>query len=540
MKKIFTLLTIISSSLSSLAQSHVAWTTPEITPGSQVNLYKGTNTDQHGNTYTIHFTQDPVNHYFTYRFFCYNNAGVKQWQYNNDSCFTNCQDIYSIIVPIDNDGAIFIGYYNGLTGPWEIRIKRIDINGNLVWQNSWTQYFAAYPVTAQLDNSGNLVVALNAYIASANDQDFAFAKFDVSNGNNIWHYEIPDAGGISGVQDEEVWSMVIDNADNIYGCGKGGFINYYFKVNSGGSLGYELIAHDNDSMSPFNGAGVSQIQIGNNNDLYLLASPGNNTWVQKYEASSGNFIKTKIIAHDSALTIPVSFIYDNNNIYTLTNYNYFIPDTTWAGGHSTNKEYMITKIDTGGTTLWEKTYLEDLDSAAQETATGGADQMLVCNGNVYVLSTATTDSIGNSIILALNKIDAAGNISWYDTEPADFGAGNMAADNNCNIYVTRSENLIGQYLHVTTQKFTDNVTAVNNVENTNVAWTLYPNPSSDLININTMGKDAFEVRIYNALGNVVMQQQNKKQMSVATLPPGFYFVRLDSNGLSSVKKFIKQ
>ena len=482
MKTFYFLLVLTYSTISAKAQSHVEWTTPEITPGSQVNLYNGSNADQLGNTYTIHFTQDPVNHYFTYRFFSYNNAGIKQWQYDNDSCFTNCQDIYSIIVPIDNDGALFIGYHNDLTGPWEIRIKRIGATGNLVWQQNWTQYFAAYPVSALIDNAGNLVVALNAYVNNSNDKDFAFAKFDLSNGNNIWHYEIPDAG-LSGTQDEEIASMIIDNANNIYGCGIGGMKHYYFKVSNAGALDYEFIVQDDDSISTINTAGVRQILLGENNDLYLLAGSSSKGWLQKYEASSGNFILSKGIAHDSSFTKPVSFVLDNNYIYAVSNYNYFIPDTNpWIGGHFTNMEYMITKIDTGGTIIWEHTFLENLDSAAQETGSGGASQMLFCNGHLYVLSAAVTDSLSNLSVVVLNKIDAAGNISWYDIEPADFGSGDMAADNNCNIYVSRSVNPGGLYLHVITQKFTDNLTAAEEFGNKNDDWTIFPNPASELIN----------------------------------------------------------
>src|SRR5450432_3876279 len=97
MKRTSTFLIFLLVASSALAQPHLRWTTPEITPGSQVNLYEGTNTDKSGNTYTINFTQDPVNHYFTYRFFRYDKNGLKKWQYNNDSCFTNCQDKYNII-----------------------------------------------------------------------------------------------------------------------------------------------------------------------------------------------------------------------------------------------------------------------------------------------------------------------------------------------------------------------------------------------------------------------------------------------------------
>ena len=538
MKIILTQIALIFISLTSLAQSHIEWTTHEITPGAQVNLFKGTNSDKAGNTYTIHFTQEPINHYFTYRFFAYNNTGTKLWQYDNDSCFTDCQDIYSIIVPVENDGAYFIGYYNDLTNPWQLRIKRIGLSGNLIWENYWNPgYIAAYPVSAAIDNSGNLVVALRSYFSMVNDEDFAFAKFDSTNGNNIWHYEIPDVGS----QTETIRSMAIDNANNIYGCGPAGMDYYYFRVNSAGALDYKLLLTDNDSIDDFNSLGTIQLLAGNNNDLYILSGTGKKAWVQKYEASSGNYIYTKTIAHDSATLVPVSMVYDDNCLYALSNYNYLIPDSSvWPGFHVTNREYMITKVDTNGTTIWEKTFLEDLDSMALETGSGGADQMLLCNGHLYVLSTFVSDSTNaNSTMMVLNNIDAAGIISWFDTDAADFGAGSMAADSYCNIYVSRSANLGSQYVHVITQKFTDNVAAIGDNNNNAVDWNIYPNPAQGFINISHESKGNFDVKVINAVGATVLNEKNKQQLNVSGLATGMYFVRLQTDSKIQVKKFIR-
>lgn len=543
MKKSITLLAFLFLGITSFSQTHIQWTTPEITPGSQTNFYQNSTSDQSGNSYTIHFTQDPNHHYFTYRFFAYNNAGTKLWQYDNDSCFTDCQDIYSIIVPVDNDGAFFIGYYNDLTNPWQLRIKRIDLQGNLLWQNYWTpNYLAAYPVTASLDHSGNLVVALKAYVTLVNDEDFAFAKFDTVNGNNIWHTEIPDAGTVSGSHQEEIRSMSIDNADNIYACGVGDLNSYYFKVSSAGALDYQFTIQDNDTISiMINASGVRQILAGNNNDLYILLGSSQNTWLQKYEASTGNYIYRKTIAHDSATVVPVAMSYDNNCLYVISNYNYFIPDTNpWIGGHFTNKEYMITKIDTGGTTIWENTYLDNLDSAALQSGTGGADQMLLCNGNIYVLSTVVTDTTNLNASMVLNKVDAQGNIDWYEVAPADFGSGGMAADAACNIYVSRSVNLGSQYVHVITQQFSDNTTFVSTNSDDASNWLVYPNPAKDLININVDIQDNFNISIFNTVGEVVLREKNKKVFNVSKLEDGIYFIKLQSSKALQVKKFIKE
>jgi hypothetical protein len=59
---------IIVNIHSATAQSHLQWNQYEFTPGSQVNESKGFAVSQSGNVYTINFTQNSSNHWFTYRF----------------------------------------------------------------------------------------------------------------------------------------------------------------------------------------------------------------------------------------------------------------------------------------------------------------------------------------------------------------------------------------------------------------------------------------------------------------------------------------
>jgi hypothetical protein len=540
MKKTLTFLIFLTSALLSVAQSHIQWTTPEITPGMQVNLLKATNTDKYGNTYTIHFTQEPVQHYMTYRFFRYDTQGVKQWQYDNDSCFTGCQDIYSIIVPVDNDGAIFIGYHDDLSGQWQIRIKRIGLNGNLLWQNYWNiPYIAGYPVTARLDHAGNLVMALKAITSMPNDNDFAFAKFNVLNGNLIWHYELPDVGAATGWHQEDVRSMDIDAADAIYGCGMGGFDNYYFKVTSAGALDYQFKIHDNDSIHDIlNTTGVIQVQVGSNNDFYLLIGAGMQTWVQKYEAGSGDFLFSKIIQHDSATTVPVALAVGNVHIYALNNYYYSFPDTTFSGIHYTNNDYMITDLDTGGTTAWEKSFLENLDTTFTFNVSSGATAMLLCNANLYVMSTYLSDSATFSQSLALHKIDPAGNSAWFDTS-ASPGEGGMAADSSCNIYISRPA-FIFNGVHVVTQKYSDQLVDVQQINNDDAEWTVFPNPAQDVIRFSSAIKNNFEVEVINATGEIMLSGKSQHQLNVSWLAPGIYLIKIQDEKQVAVKKFIKE
>lgn len=74
---------------------------------------------------------------------------------------------------------------------------------------------------------------------------------------------------------------------------------------------------------------------------------------------------------------------------------------------------------------------------------------------------------------------------------------------------------------------------------------LYPNPSSDLLNIS--GINCKKIEIYNALGAVVLAEENKNNASLFSvniqgLEPGMYFTKITEQGKEGygVKKFIKQ
>jgi len=527
MKKIYTLLLSFSITISSIAQSHLQWTTPEITPGSQVNLFKGTATDKSGITYTINFTQDPNNHYFTYRFFSYSTNGAKLWQYDNDSCFTNCMDKYEIIVPVDDDGALFVGDFNDLSSAWQVRIKHIGLLGSLIWQTNWTgPYEYATPVLARLDHAGNLIVALKAYITVPQQEDFALAKFDHTTGNLIWHFEIPDGGTGSASLSEIINAMDFDAADNIYCSGHAGLDNCYFKVSAAGSLDYKFAIHDNDSASIFlNSSGVKNVHLGNNNDLYLLIGAGSKTWVQKYDALTGSYLFTKKIQHDSATTVPVDFFTDNNEVYVQSNYNYFIPDTTFAGGHFTNVDYMITKLDANGNTVWEKSFLENLDSLSLQNGFGGAAQMGICDGHIFALSSAAFDSAGDYQCSVLTKMDKAGNIAWYDTTQEHFGPGAFAMDTSCNVYLTRSKRL-DNYVAVVTKKFSEVTAGVPVIDSNSFNFYIYPNPANKEINFFLSENTVFEIELMNTLGETILKEKNKNRLDVSSLPDGIYFLRL--------------
>ena len=77
------------------------------------------------------------------------------------------------------------------------------------------------------------------------------------------------------------------------------------------------------------------------------------------------------------------------------------------------------------------------------------------------------------------------------------------------------------------------------LENTTNLFSLYPNPTNELLNINS-NISISEITIYNNLGQLLLNAENTNQINVSALSPGIYFVKIkDENGQTETKKIIK-
>ena len=95
-----------------------------------------------------------------------------------------------------------------------------------------------------------------------------------------------------------------------------------------------------------------------------------------------------------------------------------------------------------------------------------------------------------------------------------------------------------------TYQFVQNVSACTSIEKLNSIKseaTLYPNPASDFIAISNLNAGKNEISIVNAIGNVVLVENNyvsSKSIDISMLPAGVYFIQVTSNGELAVKKLV--
>ena len=71
-------------------------------------------------------------------------------------------------------------------------------------------------------------------------------------------------------------------------------------------------------------------------------------------------------------------------------------------------------------------------------------------------------------------------------------------------------------------------------------FTIYPNPSTDLININSINNQSFTlVKVYDLSGKMLIESSDNK-ISVSNLSRGVYLLKIMTESGELTKKFIKK
>lgn len=85
-------------------------------------------------------------------------------------------------------------------------------------------------------------------------------------------------------------------------------------------------------------------------------------------------------------------------------------------------------------------------------------------------------------------------------------------------------------------------TTLSNTNFENVEFSLYPNPTTNILHIETTQEDIKTVEIFNLQGKRVLQTNTRevKSIEVSALNNGVYFVKLSTNQGEITKKFVKK
>ncbi len=86
--------------------------------------------------------------------------------------------------------------------------------------------------------------------------------------------------------------------------------------------------------------------------------------------------------------------------------------------------------------------------------------------------------------------------------------------------------------------FTNRLLSNDNVQLTN--FKLYPNPTTQTINIASNTLDNYTIALFNAQGVQVFKSSNQTSLNLSSLPQGVYFAEISTEGRKIIEKIIKK
>ena len=213
-------------------------------------------------------------------------------------------------------------------------------------------------------------------------------------------------------------------------------------------------------------------------------------------------------------------------------------------------DYWVLKINSSGTIMWENTISANADErlrdlivtstgeilvAGYTSATSGADMTDTSNGG-FDAWLVTLDQFGD--VVSDKLIGGSDFEGLFGISQSSDGSIYLGTESFSDISGDKTEDSYGlsDYWVVKMDNFLslDEVTSSDGIS-------LYPNPTNGVLQVSGF-QGQLNYSIYNALGQNVMQAElgANAVIDVAALKSGLYFIRLEGEGQTTVRKFIKQ
>ena len=446
--------------------------------------------------------------------------GTMEWQRSLGGTST---DYVHTILETPDGGYIFIGdsYSNdydvsGNHGKSDIWVVKLDSTGDIEWQNSYGGSENEYASSIAQTVDGGYIFSAFAY-SNNGDIDLHYGSYMSA---DTWIVKLNAIGEIEwqkiyGGTYSEYTEDIIQTAD-------GGYIF----IADAQSEDYDLDMHHGDTFYP---------------DL----------WVVKI-TNSGEIEWQKIIGGDS---------YDRGfTIKQTTDLHYIISGETSSVdgdvfGNLGSSDIWMVKISSVGELLWQKcfggsssdyrgnidiindssfvfsgfSYSDDLDVSGNN---GGWDfwvgKMGPCTSELYYAD-ADEDGYGN---LSMHIFSCEMPIGYVaDSTDCDDTNDmiNPGAEEIVNGLDDNCDENIDEGVSITTEFFAD--------------IKIFPNPAEELLFIEPMFTDLFDITVYNLEGKLMLyfqKLQNNNTINISTLESGLYILKMESPYTFENYKFLKQ
>ncbi len=423
-------------------------------------------------------------------------------------------------VNTDDQNNIYVaGYrYTGTSDFYTSKIiaLKYDPDGNLIWKtmvdHAWP---GALPMRSSLDSENNF------YIGTVGlNPGFSLIKFDIQ-GNVV--FDVSDASAVN----QSCNSMRLKNDLVVLtSYGGNGTILSVVAFNTNGDF---LWSHTYESR------GGMDVEIDDDLNVYLLSRK-----LDQVSATSDFDIKIYKLNSDGLLLDEFNYDFgstiDFPNRMTLVNNKISIIGQTIP---STNgyMNWLTFQIDLNGNLLWDAQYDYMLSNDEEPYWVTAND-----NGDVYVRGKggpAYIDFSGSQYLRYVTVKYSEGDIIWRDTNPYQGYTGiGSAMDNNCGLYVLGETSMtVNHYLD---DCLTNGVVA-NEIINTN-ELVVYPNPTTEnsTLKFNLSKDEAIRILIYNTMGEMIQELdthsvhagENQFHISLAGWSEGVYMVTLIGENFS--------
>jgi hypothetical protein len=402
-------------------------------------------------------------------------------------------------------------------------IAKYDANGNFLWARSGgASYSKSSAVTT--DASGNAIISgfynstinFSSTILTGGPTSLFFVKYSPS-GTVIW----AKSGTTSSLCGTN--AMKCDAAGNIYATGK---------ISTNITFGSNTYTHqggDDMYTAKFDANGIIQwFQLEGNS---LVAS----TTANNFDCGNG-------IDIDNA-----------GNVYVAGSlFDTFISFTFYQG-------LAIVKYNNSGVRQWWHKYGHNGTDVCNSLS-------LDASGNPYVIGTYTGAlTIGTSVLPAASdddifiaKFDPAGNcigtIALGPGNGGDVGNAIMVDRNGGSIYLAGGFRNTLNFGTITANgdnastifvaKMSGNAISAIPESSRNINYTLYPNPSNGIINLQFEAEGEYAVSVYNSTGQLVLYNETKAlfdQIDLSSYNAGIYFISIsDADGNKTTGRIVKE
>jgi len=401
------------------------------------------------------------------------------------STFGNANnDIGKSVIQLIDSSYVIVGYTNSIGfGGYDIFLVKADKYGALVWQKTIGGTDWDFANSLQQTSDGGFIIAGSTYSYGHGNADGYVVKTD-ANGNITW------SKTFGGRHDDE-FKSVIQTVDG----------------------GYALTGYTKSITDSVNGDAW----------VFKLLANGDSAWSKNYGGVKEDF---------------------GNAISQLQNADIIIAGGTRSSSTSGNSETNFTTLDvTNGNQTHTYTDLSSVDEYYNDVEQG-------ING--FIIGCGSTHSV-------LYSYDGVVDIytSYYGYFNA-FSAGGSSADELFSITKTKDKgyaivgktNSYGAILDDvffikmdSVGNYGNSITSLKNIELDNLEITIFPNPSTDYININLsseldVNKSSFKIVDIN--GSVVFSndiQYYHSKVDISDLSAGLYFFQLyNGNVLLKISK----